>query len=161
MKTNALPKTIVKAVENVSASKYDNNVVFRKYPEKLTKNVSRFTLRTIDAKKIGSMQNKDGMRQPKANWDVHQDVMNEIFKLDPRPNIFVDTIYGRQHNANPQTVLDDEPVLVEEETPARTKRKYTKRATSAKPGRKPKGDKTMKQFLSAFKYLVAHPELMK
>lgn len=101
MKTNASSKTIVTAVENVSNALYDGNVIFRKYPERITKNVLRFTLRTKDANKKGSMVTKSGQRQPKANWQVHQDVMDEIFKLSSKSNIYVDTIYGRQFNTHP------------------------------------------------------------
>lgn len=156
MKTNAMPKIIVKAVENVSASKYENNVIFRKYPEKLTKNVYRFTLRTIDATKVGSMETKTGQRQPKANWDVHQDIMDEIFKLDPRPNIYVDTLYGRQHNPNPvystEQVTEQDDVLSNDQP--RTKRKYTKRAL-------PKMDKSVSKLIQTLKYVVEHPELIR
>lgn len=111
MKTNANAKIVIKAVENVSANMYDNNVIFRKYPEKLTKNVIRFTLRTKDATKAGSLITKAGLRQPKANWEVHQNVMNEIFALNPRPNIYVDTIFGRQFNENPVMEEQTEPII--------------------------------------------------
>lgn len=157
MKTNASPKTIVKAVENVSASKYENNVIFRKYPEKLTKNVNRFTVRTIDANKIGSMETKTGQKQPKANWNVHQDIMNEIFRLDPRPNTYVDTIYGRQHNPNPVQSTEQhqtEPMDAVDADQPRLKRKYTKRKGN-------KQSRTVNTLIEAIKYVAAHPELIR
>lgn len=98
MKTNASPKTIVQAVENVSKRQYEGNIVFRRTPERMTKNVYRFTLKTLDANKKGSLVTKQGVKQTKANWDAHQDVMKEILRLDPRPHIYVDTVYGREHN---------------------------------------------------------------
>lgn len=104
MKTNASPKTIVQAVEAISKRKYDGNVVLRRSPEKMTKNVCRFTLKTLHADKPGSLTTKQGIKQTKANWEVHQDVMYEILRLDPRPHIYVDTIYGREYNKNPQPV---------------------------------------------------------
>ena len=186
MKTNANAKSVIKAVENVSANMYDRNVVFRKYPEKLTKNVIRFTLRTKDATKAGSLITKAGQHQPKANWEVHQNVMQEIFALNPRPNVYVDTIFGRQFNENP--VLAEQPELIDEasnsnengsgdepEAVVRTKRKYTKHAVAigkrkytkrAKIKAKRKytkknGQPSMTKLMAAFKHVLAHPELMK
>lgn len=104
MKTNASPKTVVQAVENVSKRLYEGNVVFRKTPEKMTKNVVRFTVKTLDANKKGSLVTKQGVKQTKADWNVHQDIMREVLRLDPRPHIYVDTVYGREHNKMGQHV---------------------------------------------------------
>lgn len=152
MKTNATPKSVVRAVEAVSAEKYENNVIFRKYPERLTKNVIRFTLRTKDANKPGSLVTAAGLKQPKVNWDVHQDVVNEIFKLNPKANIYVDTTQGRFFNEVAISDVENQSEEVsneqEEETNSsesstgssnntpevRTKRKYTRRAPLAQKG---------------------------
>lgn len=151
MKTNATPKSVVRAVETVSAEKYENNVIFRKYPQRLTKNVIRFTLRTKDANKPGSLITAAGLKQPKVNWDVHQDVVNEIFKLNPKANIYVDTTQGRFFNEVAISDVENQFEEVSNEqgeetntsesstgsnnTPAvRTKRKYTRRAPLAQKG---------------------------
>lgn len=154
MKTNANAKTIVKAVENVSAM-YGNNIVFRKSPEKLTKNVIRFTLRTKDANKPGSSK-LNGHMQPKANWEVHEKLIAEIFKLDPRASLYIDSLKGRHYNPSPVAVA--EPVM-------RVKRVYTK---SKKFGRKSttrrytrKGDKNVINMVNALKYVIAHPKLLR
>lgn len=155
MKTNANPKTIVKAVENVSAM-YGKNIVFRKSPEKLTKNVIRFTLRTKDSSKPGSSK-LNGHMQPKANWEVHEKLIAEIFKLDPRASVYIDSIKGRHYNPNPVAVA--EPV-------ARVKRKYTKRNIRKYMGRGTrrytrKGDEKVLNMVHALQYIIAHPKLLR
>ena len=130
MKTNASPKTVVQAVEAVSKRKYDGNVVLRRSPEKMTKNVSRFTLKTLHADKPGSLTTKQGIKQTKADWQVHQDVMHEILRLDPRPHIYVDTIYGREYNKNPQPV-EVTVENVEHESTTHKRRKKGKRSQPA------------------------------
>lgn len=153
MKTNASHKTIIKAVENVSKQKYENNLVFRTMPEKVTKNVTRFTLKTLKANKPGSLTNKLGVTMTKANWNAYQDVMYEILRLDPKSNIYVDTIYGRQHST-----------IVEPESEHREKRKYTRRENSNSPGRPRKLDGTLipkkvMNMIEALKYIVQHPSI--
>jgi len=128
MKTNASPKTVVQAVEAVSKRNYDGNVVLRRTPEKMTKNVCRFTLKTLHVDKPGSLTTKQGIKQTKADWQVHQDVMYEILRLDPRPHIYVDTIYGREYNKNPQPI----EVHVENQDEQSTK-KRNKKGTRSKP----------------------------
>lgn len=128
MKTNASPKTIVQAVDTVSKRHFDGNVVLRKAPEKMTKNVSRFTLKTLNADKPGSLTTKQGIKQTKADWSAHQEVMYEILRLDPRPHIYVDTIYGREYNKNPQTMAEVSAELHKENTP-----KKQKKGTRSKP----------------------------
>jgi hypothetical protein len=147
MKTNASSKTIMKAVENVSSTKYKGNVVFRKSPFNLTKNVKNFTVRTIDS---------NGLHLAKANWNVHQDIMNEIFRLEQDENIYVDTIYGRQYNkiVHSPAVEKQEPVL----TDILSKRTYTKRTMSERNDIKK--EKTLSQFLKTLKYIIKHPELI-
>lgn len=107
MKTNASPKTVVQAVDTVSKRHFDGNVVLRKAPEKMTKNVIRFTLKTLNAEKPGSLTTKQGIKQTKADWSVHQEVMHEILRSDPRPHIYVDTIYGREYNKNPKPIMEE------------------------------------------------------
>lgn len=173
MKTNANSKNVVKAVENVSKNLYDGNVLFRRYPEKLTKNVIRFTLKTKDATKLGSIVTKEGLKQPKASWDVHQDVMKELFKIEQKPNIYVDTMYGRQYNENAPTEspAEEVPVTVEESQESTKsketlpKRKYRKRlhqlnTRKAEPAKKP-ANMTVKRLLSALDYVLTHKELLK
>lgn len=130
MKTNASSETVKKAVEIVSKA-YDDNVIFRKEPQNITKNVIRFTLKTKDAEKSGSIVTKNGQKHPKANWQVHLDVVKEIFKLEPKQNIYVDTIAGRLYN-------DNIPV---KETPK------TKEVSE-------------KKFIKALKYVLDHRELL-
>lgn len=132
MKTNAKAETIEKAVKTVSKEKYEGNVIFRKEPEKITKNVLRFTLKTKDANKIGSLEIA-GRKQPKANWQVHTDVIQEIFKLEPKANIYVDTIAGRLYNSN----------IVEE-------KKEKEKVTSG----------SKKQFMKSLKYILDHKEML-
>jgi len=177
MKTNASSRTVVKAVENVSATLYDGNVIFRKYPERYTKNVIRFTLRTKDATKAGSIVTKSGQRQPKTSWEVHQKVMDEIFKLSPKDNIYVDTLYGRQFNTNPQAnnveVEEEEmEVQLQQKTavePTTSPRKYipvstfkhspiveTKRKIYTKKSGKP----NISKIIEVIKYAFEHPEVL-
>lgn len=156
MKTNASSENVIKAVKTVSSNLYEGNVIFRKEPEHLTKNVIRFTLKTKDSNKPGSMDN-NGMKQPKANWQVHQDVVKEIFKLESKPNIYVDTLMGRLYNENPST----EDVKTEREL------KSSERESSIRG--KLKGEKKLSkkqqkvqlnQFLRALKYVFEHKELL-
>lgn len=179
MKTNASPRSVIKAVENVSAAKYDNNVIFMKYPEKITKHVCRFILRTKDSKKPGSMTTKAGQVIPKVTWEVQQDVMEEILRLNPSPHIYVDTIYGRKfnENANSSAIVEsleknseartendeknDEALQGEPVVQVRKKRKYTirnprKNAKSTKAATTNSG----KFLIKALKYLSKHPELL-
>lgn len=130
MKTNASPKTIVQAVESVSKRLFDGNVVLRKAPEKMTKNVNRFTLKTLNADKPGSLTTKQGIKQTKADWSAHQEVMYEILRLDPRPHIYVDTIYGREYNKNPQSMAE---VSAELHPENKTTKKKHKKGTRSKP----------------------------
>jgi hypothetical protein len=130
MKTNASPKTVVQAVEAVSKRNYEGNVVLRRTPEKMTKNVCRFTLKTLHADKPGSLTTKQGIKQTKADWQVHQDVMYEILRLDPRPHIYVDTIYGREYNKNPQPI-EVHAENQDEQATTRKRRKKSKRSQPA------------------------------
>jgi transcription termination factor NusB len=98
MKTNANPENVIKAVKNVSKNLYGGNVIFRKEPHNITKNVVSFTLKTKNADKAGSITTSNGQKHPKANWEVHLNVAKEIFKLEPKSNIYIDTIAGRLHN---------------------------------------------------------------
>lgn len=174
MKTNANAKNVIKAVETVSKNIYGGNVIFRRYPEKLTKNVIRFTLKTKDANKAGSMVTKEGLKQPKANWQVHEDVMKEIFKLEPKPNIYVDTTYGRQYNENFSTTevseavqsenTDEQEVSSEEES--QKAQTLTRKEKTTRNGRKtPKLTKKQEKiqfdkFVKALKYVFDHKELL-
>lgn len=107
MKTNASIDTVKQAVKTISEKLYDGNVVFRKEPQHITKNVLRFTLKTKDAEKAGSITTKNGQKHPKANWQVHMDITKEIFRLEPKAHIYVDTLAGRLYN-------DDVPDTQEE-----------------------------------------------
>ncbi len=162
MKTNASPKSVIKAVENVSAAKYDNNVIFMKYPEKITKHVCRFILRTKDSKKPGSMTTKAGQVIPKVTWEVQKDVMEEILKLNPSPHIYVDTIYGRQfnENANSSSIVESLEKQQEPENsePISTKRSYTH--SSAYQSVKAQTANQAKSLIKALKYITKHPELL-
>lgn len=109
MKTNANLKTVVQAVENVSANKYQGNVIFRKRPEWYGKNILRFTLKTKDKDQPGSLVNSYGMKQPKASKDVYNDVVREIFELQNSPNIFVEI------NPNERFFNENAPSLTEVE----------------------------------------------
>lgn len=130
MKTNASTETITKAVENISTKLYGGNVMFRKEPQHITKNVTRFTLKTKDAEKPGSIVTKNGQKHPKANWEVHLAVAKEIFRLEPKANIYIDTIAGRLYNDN-----------VPAETPQVE-------------------DVDTKKFVKALKYVLDHREML-
>lgn len=146
MRTNAQPKTILQAVENVS-SKYHHNVIFRKTPEKLTKNVVRFTLKTKDREKAGSLISADGRMQAKANADVYKDVMAEIFKLEKKPDVFVDGHYPDQKTRTEiiETFVDH--------SRGRIKRKYTHN--------KEKGLLRLSKLITKVQeYIISHPELI-
>lgn len=165
MKTNASPKTIIQAVETISKRNYEGNVVFRKTPEKMTKNVCRFTLKTLDVNKPGSLVTKQGVKQTKADWNVHQDVMLEILRLDPRPHIYVDTVYGRQYNKSPQPIeVHAENVEVnQEETNKETKkRKYTKRNAHQLENAETQDNPTaaVANIIQAIKYIMQHPNVL-
>lgn len=176
MKTNATPKSVIKAVETVSNEKFDGNVVFMNYPKKITKYVARFTLRTKDVNGPGSMITKAGQRQPKANWEVQNAVMEEILRLNPHPNIYVDTIYGRKFstgNSTPSEILDEHEseidlVEVEEDVkPARRKSNLiaekeplTRKASATDGRKKPKVVNGKGKLMKALKYLLQHPELL-
>lgn len=130
MKTNASPKTVIQAVDAISKRNYEGNLVLRKSPEKMTKNVNRFTLKTLNVDKPGSLTTKQGIKQTKANWQAHQDVMHEILRLDPRPHIYVDTIYGREYNKNPQA-MEVTAEQVENHYTTHKKHKKSKRSQPA------------------------------
>lgn len=130
MKTNANIETITKAVEIVSSKLYDGNVMFRKEPQHITKNVVRFTLKTKDREKAGSIITKDGQKHPKANWEVHLAVAKEIFKLEPKPSIYIDTIAGRLYN---DSIPVEAPSVEEPDT---------------------------KKFRKALKYVLDHREML-
>jgi len=158
MKTNASLKTIIQAVETVSKRDYNGNVVLRKTPEKMTKNVSRFTLKTLDADKPGSLITKQGVKQTKADWGVHQDVMNEILKIDPRPHIFVDTIYGRQYSKNSQQPVDTSSVKEPRKYRRRIQSKEHEEVDNVQTIEKPPVAVT--KLVQAIKYILQNPEIL-
>jgi len=137
MKTNASIETVKKAVKKVSATLYEDNVIFRREPQHITKNVIRFTLKTKDAEGPGSLVTKNGQKHPKANWNVHLEVVKEIFRLEPKSHIYVDTIAGRLY---PDNVLQDE-TPTEEETIKDT-------------------DKDTRKFLKALKFVLDNKHLL-
>jgi hypothetical protein len=156
MKTNAEPSIIAAAVKKVSLEKYAGNVVFRKEPEKLTKNVFRFTLKVKDKNKAGAMIDPStGRKQPKVDQAVYIDVMQEIFKLDPRETIYGDhSVLGRLINENPT-----EAVIVQPE-----KDEVTEKAL-AKENKKGKKEKLSEQtgiqsnnVLNALQFLLENPQ---
>lgn len=149
MKTNAMSKTVLKAVENVSAN-YGGNVIFKKTPERVTKNVSRFTLSTKDANASGSLVTKAGQKQARASWKVHEDVMAEIFRLEPKPSVFCDTVYGRQYGHG--TVIPLETALEAVEIPKVKKGKVMTKVAEL--------DKGVRVIIKALKHLLKHPELV-
>lgn len=133
MKTNANVDNVIKAVNTVSESKYSGNVIFRKEPQHITKNVVRFTLKTKDAEQAGSIVTKNGQKHPKANWQVHMDVIKELFKLEPKAHIYVDTIAGRLYNDN---IPEEKVETVDSD------------------------GKTKDKFLKALKFVFDHKELL-
>jgi hypothetical protein len=172
MKTNASSQIIAQAVDNVSKRLYDGNIVFRKTPEKMTKNVRRFTVKTLDANKKGSLVTKDGVKQTKADWNVHQDIMNEILRLDPRPHIYVDTIYGRQHNKSSLTLTNveanekvDVPVEVEtqaeeKQTGSRKKKAKMKVNRTERAGNQNGQNASVMKMVQAIKYILQNPQVL-
>lgn len=140
MKTNASVDTVKKAVEKVSKNLYEGNVIFRREPQHITKNVVRFTLKTKDAEGLGSLVTKNGQKHPKANWQVHLDVIKEIFKLEPKSNIYVDSIAGRLYSDN----VPQEEEKVEDIPTEQVKEE----------------DKETKKFLKALKYVLDHKNVL-
>lgn len=132
MKTNASIETVTKAVNIISSKKYSGNVIFRKEPHNITKNVVRFTLKTKDAEGPGSIVTKNGQKHPKANWPVHLDVAKEIFKLEPKSHIYVDTLAGRLYN-------DDVPT--------------TEKTT-------PETEGSSEKLIASLKYILEHKDLL-
>jgi hypothetical protein len=122
MKTNATSESVIKAVKTVSKNLYGGNVIFRKEPHNITKNVISFTLRTKDAEKPGSIVTANGQKHPKANWDVHMNVIKELFKLENKGSIYVDTIAGRLYSDN---IPEDKATVVEEMPQKPEKEKLT------------------------------------
>lgn len=118
MKTNAKLDTIQKAVHEVSTEKYEGNVILRSKPDRVTKNVNRFTIKTKNRAGSGSLVSKDGKALPRANADVHLDVIAKIFELEPKENIYVDTTQGRIN-------IDVTDVPVKSAPVKQAKRKYT------------------------------------
>jgi hypothetical protein len=155
MKTNAEPSIIAAAVKKVSAEKYAGNVVFRKEPEKLTKNTYRFTLKVRDKNKAGAMVDPvTNRKQPKVDQSVYIDVMQEIFKLDPRETIYGDhSVLGRLINENPSDVVVVQPeknegeVIAKEETPAAGKKASKKEKLAEQTGIQSNNVLTALQFL--------------
>ena len=167
MKTNATSRTVTQAVENVSKRQFEGNLVFRSTPEKLTKNVIRFTIKTLRADKPGSLTNKLGVTMAKANWEAHQAVMYEILKLDARPHIYVDTVYGRQYSSfAPQVQPVQEPVLQhagdkddeDEHITTRVKRKYTKR--NQNPLSDIETNLDVMNIVNAIRYILTNPTIL-
>jgi len=128
MKTNAKLDTIQKAVHEVSTEKYEGNVILRSKPDRVTKNVNRFTIKTKNRVGSGSLVSKDGKPLPRANADVHLDVIAKIFELEPKENIYVDTTQGRINIDVTDVPVKSAPVKsaqVKSETVKQAKRKYT------------------------------------
>lgn len=155
MKTNASPKTVVQAVETVSKRHFDGNVVLRRSPEKMTKNVSRFTLKTLEADKPGSLVTKQGVKQTKADWSVHQEIMHEILRLDPRPHIYVDTVYGREYNKTPKPLSE----VVGEQQPEQTKQRKTRKPRHASQVSNTDNSHIL-NIVQAIKYILNNPAVL-
>lgn len=163
MKTNAKPSVIAQALKKVSTEKYAGNVIFRKEPEKLTKNVYRFTLKVKDKNKAGAMIDPVTQRkQPKVDQSVYIDVMQEIFKLDPRDTIYGDhSVLGRLYNENStDTVMVQPEIEVEGEKELLTNAK----AIVPEPKKTTKKEKLSEQtgiqsnnVLHALQYLLQNP----
>jgi hypothetical protein len=111
MKTNANSKNIIKAVEAANA-KYDNNLILSKKPKEVTKNVTRFVVKTKDRNKAGSFKMSNGVMVSKLNADAQIDIIDEIFKLENDPHIYVDTHAGRIWKDDRQKQQKVEKVIV-------------------------------------------------
>jgi hypothetical protein len=89
MITNATLPELIKALLIVN-KKYDNNVEFNRYPEKIKKsNRMLFTLKVKDCSKpghrIGFFPTKKGnpRRLSAACWHVHGDYFEALFSVNP------------------------------------------------------------------------------
>ena len=98
MKTNASIRSIVSAVEKVSTEKYKGNLVLTKAPERLTKNVTRFTIKAKDKNKAGALTDVTGKQLPRADAQAHADVISELFNIEGKSTVYVDALNGRQYS---------------------------------------------------------------
>jgi hypothetical protein len=174
MKTNANPKNITKAVEAVSARLYQGNLILSKKPKEVTKNVTRFVVKTKDRNKPGSFKMANGVMVSKLNADAQIDIIDEIFKLESDPHIYVDTHAGRIWKDDRQKQLKVETVInsmeeVEEvgvKQPATTEQASKLRKPIQKVTRKREQAKveaplySAEQIAKALNYILNHEEIM-
>lgn len=177
MKTNANPKNIVKAVEAASA-KYENNLILLKKPKEVTKNVTRFVVKTKDRNKPGSFRMTNGVMVSKLNADAQIDIIDEIFKLESDPHIYVDTHAGRiwkddrQKQIKVDTVIANmedaeevtakEPVVKEDTSKLRKPvQKVTRKRTELKQENKVEQRLfSTDQIARALNYILHHEEIL-
>jgi len=74
-------KQLYQAIKAVN-KKYNGNVCFNRYPEKVGKRF-RFTLRVKDSIGKGAKRGFTGRKTIHACWHVHGDYFEECFKLNP------------------------------------------------------------------------------
>jgi hypothetical protein len=68
-------------VQRVSAE-YDNNIVFKRLPERDGRAIA-FTLTVLDSRKSGARRGRGGRRIAAACWHVNRDVMRAVFEYNP------------------------------------------------------------------------------
>lgn len=88
MYTNAKPSTVRKAVQKISR-KYKGNVIFDRKPEQVRKtfNYIRFTVRTRNKLAPPSRLSANGRPIYKVSWQVFGELLEEIFKLEPKAEV--------------------------------------------------------------------------
>lgn len=94
MYTDATKIAIRKAVMKVS-KKYRGNIIFDRKPERvrIKRNWVRFTIKTQDKTKKPSRISANGRLVYKASWQAHGEIMEEIFKFDPKATV-IETAIG-------------------------------------------------------------------
>lgn len=182
MKTNASVKTIKKAIETVSKN-YDNNVILLREPENTTKHVVRFVVKVKDREKAGAFVLSNGVKTSKANESVQLDVIDQIFQLESKPHLYVDTHVGRIYKEDREKQKETQKIETPIETksePVETKNelshenllklskpyeKVTKRKYNSRKNRLAIENKnsreTVERVMKALNYILNHEEILK
>ena len=85
MYTDAKKSTVIKAVRKIS-KKYKGNITFDRKPESVRKtfNYIRFTVRTKNKLRPPSRLSAKGRPLYKVSWQAFGEIMEEIFKIEPK-----------------------------------------------------------------------------
>jgi len=162
MKTNADPKIIAKAVETVSKNNYGGNVIFLRDPQQTTRNVTRFVVKTKDRNGPGAYKLSDGTKISKANLDVNLDVVDQIFKMEKRDNIYVDIqgdrIWKDERAKYLKGMVEVDEVKAKEPTPSKKESRASRIVNAARKHSVKISDDSMQRLVKALKYVLEHED---